>query len=83
MTNIISCNVGCYKRESLAGNDDFETNAMLVAARRGDVAAVSSLLSQGVDVNQGASCSKIHGMDGASALIWAARQGVAIHNLNK
>jgi ankyrin repeat protein len=56
---------------------------MLVAARRGDVAAVSSLLSQGVDVNLCASCSKISGMDGASALIWAARQGVAIQNLIK
>jgi len=53
----------------------FDSNELVVAARRGNVAAIERLLADGARVNDGVPCAKIGDMDGATALIWAARQG--------
>ena len=56
-------------------NGDHESNEFVVAARRGDVALMKTLLAAGADPNDTVSCSKVPDMDGATSLLWAARQG--------
>lgn len=56
--------------------DTYETNDLVVAARKGKIDALTEVLGRdGTDVNVAVSCMKISAMDGASALVWAARQG--------
>jgi len=56
--------------------DTYETNDLVRAARKGKVDALSEALGRdGTDVNMAVGCTKISAMDGASALVWAARQG--------
>ena len=54
----------------------YETNDLVIAARKGKIDTLTELLGRdGVDVDTAVSCMKISTMDGASALVWAARQG--------
>ena len=54
----------------------YDTNALVLAARKGKVEALSELLSQpSVEIDLAVRCDKVPTMDGASALVWAARQG--------
>ena len=54
----------------------YETNHLVVAARKGKIDELTEALGRdGTDVNLAVSCTKIPAMDGATALVWAARQG--------
>ena len=54
----------------------YETNHLVVAARKGKIDELTEALGRdGTDVNLPVSCTKITSMDGATALVWAARQG--------
>ena len=54
----------------------YETNHLVVAARKGKIDELTEALGRdGTDVNLAVSCTKISAMDGATALVWAARQG--------
>ena len=55
--------------------DSYDTNELVVAARKGQLPLLTELITDNVDVNLAVSCTKIQTMDGAPALIWAARQG--------
>ena len=56
--------------------DTYDTNDLVLAARKGKIGALSEALGrEGSDINLAVSCTKISAMDGASALVWAARQG--------
>ena len=57
--------------------ESFDSNKLVVAARKGRIDELEALLAQSVDVNLAVRCTKIPTMDYGSALVWAARQGQA------
>ena len=60
----------------VAGGDSYDTNEVVLAARKGKTEALSALLAADrAAANTAVACAKIPTMDGATPIIWAARQG--------
>jgi len=55
--------------------DAYDSNDLVIAARKGKIGLLVEALSQTTNVDMAVTCSKIPTMEGASALVWAARQG--------
>ena len=61
---------------SVLQEESYDTNALVVAARKGKIPALTELLAEAsVDVDMAVRCAKVPTMDWGSALVWAARQG--------
>ena len=61
---------------STEAEETYDTNELVVAARKGKIPALTELLAgTSVDVDLTVRCDKVPTMDHGSALIWAARQG--------
>ena len=58
------------------GCDSYDTNEVVIAARKGKVDLLAELLAaDSTAANTAVRCEKIPLMDGATSIIWAARQG--------
>ena len=70
------CAVARFRTIRCGEQGTYETNDLVLAARKGKIDALSQALGRDdTDVDLAVSCTKISAMDGASALVWAARQG--------
>ena len=68
--------VRCVEPPPDVADDSYDSNKLVLAARKGKVKELGELLlSQTVEVNRSVRCTKIPTMDNGCALIWAARQG--------
>ena len=60
----------------MTAGDSYDTNEVVLAARKGKTEALSELLAADrAAANIAVKCAKIPTMDGATPIIWAARQG--------
>ena len=60
----------------MTAGDSYDTNQVVLAARKGKTEALSELLAADrTAANTAVKCAKIPTMDGATPIIWAARQG--------
>ena len=59
----------------MTAGDSYDTNEVVLAARKGKTEALSELLAADkAAANTAVKCAKIPTMDGATPIIWAARQ---------